>query len=53
VFDGYESGLVAGHRAGFSATGRIHREDFGITFMLPGVIGDDVDLDIEAEFLKT
>ena len=53
VFDGYESGLVAGHRAGFSATGRIRREDFGITFMLPGVIGDDVDLAIEAEFLKT
>lgn len=52
VFDGYESGPVAGRRAGFSATGRIHREDFGITFFVPGVIGDDVDLTIEAEFLK-
>lgn len=52
VFDGYESGIVAGHRVGFSATGRIHREHFGISFMLPGVIGDDVDLVIEAEFLK-
>jgi len=53
TFDGYASGIVAGQRAGFSATGRIHREDFGVTFLVPGIIGDDVDLDIEVEFTKT
>lgn len=53
VFDGYESGIVAGRRAGFSATGRIHRDDFGIKFIVPGIIGDDVDLAIEVEFTKT
>lgn len=53
VFDGYESGIVAGRRAGFSATGRIHRDDFGIKFIVPGIIADDVDLTIEAEFTKT
>jgi len=53
VFDGYASGIVAGQRAGFSATGRIHRDDFGIKFLVPGIIGDDVDLTIEVEFVKT
>jgi polyisoprenoid-binding protein YceI len=53
VFDGYESGIVAGRRAGFSATGRIHRDDFGIKFIVPGIIGDDVDLAIEVEFTRT
>jgi polyisoprenoid-binding protein YceI len=52
VFDGYASGLVAGQRAGFSATGRIHRDDFGIKFIVPGIIGDDADLAIEVEFVK-
>lgn len=53
TFDGYETGIVAGRRVGFSATGRIHREDFGVKFMVPGIIGDDVDLAIEVEFVKT
>lgn len=34
--------------AGFSASSKIKRSDFGITTLLPG-LGDDVTLDIEAE----
>jgi polyisoprenoid-binding protein YceI len=34
---------------GFSATGKLKRSEFGMTNMLPN-IGDDVTLDIEAEF---
>ncbi|MDP9127808.1 MAG: YceI family protein [Pseudomonadota bacterium] len=34
---------------GFSATGTIHRSDFGLTNLLP-MVGDDVTLEIEAEF---
>lgn len=53
TFDGYESGLVAGRRLGFSATGRINKADYGIKFILPGIIADEVDLTIEAEFVKS
>ncbi len=52
VFDGYASGLLAGQRIGFSATGRLRKDDYGISFIAPGVIGDDIDLVIEAEFVK-
>jgi polyisoprenoid-binding protein YceI len=37
---------------GFSATGKIKRSDWGMTNWAAGGIGDDVDLIIEAEFLK-
>lgn len=36
---------------GFSATGTIKRSDFGMTFGTP-MVGDDVQLDINAEFQK-
>jgi polyisoprenoid-binding protein YceI len=35
--------------AGFSATGTLNRTDFGIAAMVP-MIGDQVELDIDAEF---
>jgi polyisoprenoid-binding protein YceI len=37
---------------GFSAIAKLKRSDFGMTFMLP-LIGDEVILLIEAEFLKS
>lgn len=37
--------------AGFTATAKLKRSDFGITTYLPG-LGDDVKLDIEAEAAK-
>jgi polyisoprenoid-binding protein YceI len=37
---------------GFSATGKIKRSDWGMTNWTAGGIGDEVDLIIEAEFLK-
>lgn len=37
---------------GFSATGTIKRSEWGMTNWAAGGIGDDVDLIIEAEFLK-
>ena len=37
--------------AGFSATGRIKRSDFGMTWGLPG-IGDNVGLDIQVEGIR-
>lgn len=37
---------------GFSATGKIKRSDWGMTNWSAGGIGDDIDLIIEAEFLK-
>jgi len=37
--------------AGFSATGKIKRSDFGINFGLPG-IGDTVELNIEVEGIR-
>jgi polyisoprenoid-binding protein YceI len=37
---------------GFSAIGKIKRSDWGMTNWAAGGVGDDVDLIIEAEFLK-
>jgi polyisoprenoid-binding protein YceI len=37
---------------GFSGTAKLRRSDFGMTFMLP-LVGDEVTLFIEAEFLKS
>ena len=52
VFDGYTATAIAGHRAGFSASGRIDRTVFGSKFLSPDIVADDVDLTIEVEFLK-
>lgn len=38
-------------RVGFSATTTIKRSDFGLT-RFPGLVGDDVQLDVEIEFTK-
>ncbi len=37
---------------GFSATGQLKRSDFGMTTM-SAIVGDDVDIIIEAEFVET
>jgi polyisoprenoid-binding protein YceI len=52
VFNGVGPGLIGGTRVGFSATGRIRRSDFGSTKDLPTLVGDDVDVEIEAEFYR-
>ncbi|HEX6865913.1 MAG TPA: YceI family protein [Caulobacteraceae bacterium] len=52
AFDGYTSTALAGNRVGFSATGQIDRTEFGSTFLSPEIVGDEVDIFIEAEFLK-
>jgi len=46
-----------GQRAGFSATTRIRRQDFDLTYNIAletggVVIGDDVKISIEAELIK-
>lgn len=48
-FVGVGHGFPFGTVAGFSATGQIKRSDFGSRH-LPGLVGDDVSLEIEAEF---
>ena len=40
-----------GKRAGFIATGKIRRSDFGMNFM-PGAVGDEVELSIQIEGLQ-
>jgi polyisoprenoid-binding protein YceI len=50
VFRGYESGLL-GARAGFSATGKLKRSDFGSESMSM-FAGDDIELIIEVEFTR-
>ena len=51
VFNGTGPGLLGGHRMGFSATGEIKRSDFG-SHQYESMVGDDVHLDIEAEFQR-
>ena len=51
-FDGYDSSLIGGRRAGFSAVAVIDRTEFGSTFLAPNLVGKDVELIIEAEFEK-
>lgn len=38
--------------AGFSATGKLKRSDYGMTFLVPQGIGDEVDIRIETEWVK-
>jgi polyisoprenoid-binding protein YceI len=48
----YGAGVAMGAtKMGFSATGSIKRSDFGFMTMM-GPLGDQVDLQIEAEFIK-
>jgi polyisoprenoid-binding protein YceI len=51
VFNGTGPGLFGGHRMGFSATGDIKRSDFG-SHPFESMVGDEVHLDIEAEFQR-
>ena len=51
VFNGTGPGLLGGHRMGFSASGEIKRSDFG-SHQFESMVGDDVHLDIEAEFQR-
>jgi polyisoprenoid-binding protein YceI len=57
VYNGISKGMMGELRAGFSATTKINRKDFGIvwnkTLDTGGlVIGDDVDVTIEIEAVK-
>lgn len=55
TFNGYASG-IAGQRSGFSAKGVIKRSEFGSTFLLNpplAIVGDEVELILELEFVKT
>ena len=49
TFVGVGHGLFGGTITGFSAVGRIRRSDFGSTFLL-NLVGDDTEIDIDAEF---
>ena len=52
TFNGWGPGLLgAGTRMGFSGVGRIKRSDFGINNVRQWA-GDDVDLNIEVEFVR-
>ena len=49
TFIGVGHGLFGGTITGFSAVTTIKRSDFGSTFLL-NLVGDDVTIDVEAEF---
>jgi len=51
LYDGAASSLLFGHRMGFSATTTIKRSQFGSTAWR-AFVGDDVQLQIEAEFVR-
>lgn len=54
VYNGYAGG-VTGQRAGFSATTKIKRSDFGSTYLLSpplALVGDEVELILELEFTR-
>jgi polyisoprenoid-binding protein YceI len=40
-----------GQRMGASATAKINREDFGMTYM-PGMVGSEVEIQIDVELVK-
>ena len=52
------SGETASHyfakvpAVGFSATGTFKRSDFGFDYLLPAVVGDDVQVEIEGDFIQ-
>ncbi len=37
---------------GFSATGTFKRSDFGLDYLLPSIVGDEVHVEIEGDFLQ-
>lgn len=53
------SGQTAAHpfngapAIGLSATGVFKRSDFGLDYLLPAIVGDEVKVDIEGDFLRT
>jgi polyisoprenoid-binding protein YceI len=49
TYVGVGHGLFGGTITGFSAAARIKRSDFGSTFLL-NLVGDDTEIDIDAEF---
>ena len=51
TFDGVGRGLFGGTVTGFSAVTHIKRSDFGSNF-LQNLVGDDVKIEIEAEFAR-
>lgn len=51
TFNGWGDDVIGRTAMGFSATGQIARSDFGVT-AYHTLVGDTVDLAIEAEFLK-
>jgi polyisoprenoid-binding protein YceI len=52
VFNGGGQDLIRGaYVVGFSASGRISRKAFGVE-NLEAIVGDDVRIEIEAEFLR-
>jgi polyisoprenoid-binding protein YceI len=51
TFVGVGHGLFGGTITGFSAVTRIKRSDFGSTFLL-NLVGDDTEIDVEAEFYR-
>jgi polyisoprenoid-binding protein YceI len=52
TFNGGADNLLTGrYTLGFSATATLRRSEFGITNLVPA-IGDEVTLEVEAEFLR-
>jgi polyisoprenoid-binding protein YceI len=52
TFNGGADNLLTGrYTLGFAATGTVRRSEFGITNLVPA-IGDEVELEIHAEFLR-
>ena len=51
TYNGTSADLIGGRRMGFSSTGAFKRSDFGSTAWR-GPVGDDIDLTIEAEFVR-
>lgn len=37
---------------GFSATGTFKRSDFGLDYLLPAIVGDEVQVDIQGDFIQ-
>ncbi|GIU47792.1 MULTISPECIES: YceI family protein [Shewanella] len=48
---GADNWMTGKYTVGFSAVGQIKRSDFGMSSYIP-IVGDEIDLEIYAEFLK-
>ncbi|MCL1067194.1 YceI family protein [Shewanella olleyana] len=48
---GADNWMTGKYTVGFSAVGQINRSDFGMSSYIP-IVGDEIDLEIYAEFLK-